>query len=161
MNTALRPAWPETAIGLGLLAVSGLICWQTAIMAVSPIYAKVGPRVFPYLTAGGMALLALAMVVQGLRGGWQTADERQVPTDRKALAFVALGLLCNVLLIVPLGFTVASVVMFTLIAHGFASRTPLRNAAIALVFSLACYFGFAKALGVNIGAGIIERWLGG
>ncbi len=30
-----------------------------------------------------------------------------------------------------------------------------------LVFALAAYFGFAKALGVNIGAGVIERLLGG
>ena len=74
---------------------------------------------------------------------------------------MALGLLCNVVLIVPAGFTLASVVMFVLVAYGFGSRAPVRDAAIALVFALAAYFGFAKALGVNIGAGVIERLLGG
>jgi len=161
-----RPvAWPEAAIGLGLLVMAAVVAWQTATMATSPMYAKVGPRVFPYLTAGGLALLAGAMVVQGLRGGWQLAEEREVAIDWPALGFVAAGLLCNVMLIDLAGFTIASTVMFTLIAHGFGSRSPLRDAGIAMVFALACYFGFARALGVNIGGGVvelsIERILGG
>lgn len=153
---ATAPAWPETAIGLGLLAVAGLVLWQTVAINTSPMYAKVGPRIFPYITAAGMGALAVAMIVQGLRGGWQTEEEAEVATDWRAIGFVAAGLLANVLLIVPAGFTVASVVMFTLVAHGFGSRQPVRNALIALVFALVAYFGFAKALGVNIGAGLVE-----
>jgi putative tricarboxylic transport membrane protein len=64
-------------------------------------------------------------------------------------------------LIGPLGFSAASTVMFVLVAYGFGSRQPLRDAGIGLVLALAAYFGFAKALGVNIGAGVIENLLGG
>ncbi len=155
------PAWPETLIGLGLLGVAALVWWQTGAIATSPMYAKVGPRIFPYLTAIGLAAMAVAMIVAGLRGGWQPEEEREVPVDWRAVLFVGAGLLANVLLIVPAGFTLASVVMFVLVAHGFGSRQPLRDAAIALAFALAAYFGFARALGVNIGAGIIENLLGG
>ncbi len=159
------PAWPETLIGLGLLGVAGMVWWQTGAIATSPMYAKVGPRVFPTLTAIGLAVLAVAMVVAGLRGGWQTDEEREVATDWRAVGFVGAGLLANVVLIGPAGFTLASVVMFVLVAHGFGSRAPLRDGGIALVFALGAYFGFAKALGVNIGAGpverIFERLLGG
>ncbi len=155
------PAWPETLIGLGLLGVAALVWWQTGEIRTSPMYAKVGPRIFPYLTAIGLGAMAVAMVVAGLRGGWQPEEEREVPTDWRAVFFVGAGLLANVLLIVPAGFTLASVVMFVLVAHGFGSRQPLRDAAIALVFALSAYFGFAKALGVNIGAGVIEKLLGG
>jgi putative tricarboxylic transport membrane protein len=155
------PAWPETLIGLGLLGVAGVVWWQTGAIATSPMYAKVGPRIFPYLTAIGLAVMAVAMVVAGLRGGWQPDEEREVATDWRAVGFVGAGLLANVLLIGPAGFTLASVVMFVLVAHGFGSRAPLRDAGIALVFALAAYFGFAKALGVNIGAGVVERLLGG
>ena len=158
---ASGPAWPETLIGLGLLAVAALVWWQTGEIPTSPMYAKVGPRIFPYLTAIGLAAMAVAMVVARLRGGWQTDEEREVPVDWRAVVFVGAGLLANVLLIVPTGFTLASVVMFVLVAHGFGSRAPLRDGAIALVFALAAYFGFAKALGVNIGAGVIEKLLGG
>ena len=33
----------------------------------------------------------------------------------------------------------------------------MRDAAIAAVFALLAYFGFAKTLGINIGAGLIEN----
>ncbi len=153
-------AWPETFIGIGLLAFAGLVTWQTATMAVSPMYSKVGPRVFPYMTAAGLALMALFMLVEGIRGGWQPDDEAEVPVEWRSTLFVVAGLIANVLLIVPLGFTAASTVLFTLVAYGFGSRQPLRDAAIGFTFAMISYFGFAKALGVNIGAGFFERLLG-
>ncbi|TIV44463.1 MAG: tripartite tricarboxylate transporter TctB family protein, partial [Mesorhizobium sp.] len=65
----------------------------------------------------------------------------------------------NLVLIQPLGFTAASVIMFVLICHGFGSRHPLRDVLLGLILALAAYFGFARALGVNIGAGFIENQL--
>jgi putative tricarboxylic transport membrane protein len=158
----VRPpfALPEATIGAGLLLVAAVVLWQTATMPVSPMYSKVGPTVFPYMTAFGLALFAVLLIVQAWRGGWQPDDEKEVAVDWRSTGFVAAGLLANVLLIKPLGFTFASTVLFVLVTHGFGSRKPLHNAAIGLVLSLAAYFGFAKALGVNIGAGLIERLLG-
>ncbi|HEX2215285.1 MAG TPA: tripartite tricarboxylate transporter TctB family protein [Xanthobacteraceae bacterium] len=151
----------ETAIGLGLLAFAAVVLWQIWAIPVSPIYAQVGPTVFPYATAVGLAGLALLLLAQAARGGWQPIEERAIAIDWRALAFVAAGLLANVALITWLGFTAASTIMFVLIAHGFGSRKPLRDGAIGLAVALAAYFAFAKLLGVNIGAGMIERLLGG
>lgn len=149
-------AMPETMIGLGLMAVAGIALWQTAEIPVSPMYSKVGPTVFPYLTSGGLALFAALLMLAGARGGWQPDDEKETQVHWYSFACVVAGLFANVLLIKPLGFTAASVVMFTLVCHGFGSRRPLRDALIGLVLSLTVYFGFAQALGVNIGAGLIE-----
>ena len=154
-----RLAMPEFLIGLGLLACAAVVLWQTLSIPVSPLYSKVGPTVFPYMTTAGLAVLALLLMVAAARGGWQPDEEKETPTDWKALAFVAAGLIANVLLIQPLGFTAASVVMFVLVCFGFGSRHPLRDVLIALVLALAAYFGFARALGVNIGAGLIENLL--
>ena len=154
-----RLAMPEFLIGLGLLACAAVVLWQTLSIPVSPLYSKVGPTVFPYMTTAGLAVLALLLMVAAARGGWQPDEEKETPTDWKALAFVAAGLIANVLLIQPLGFTAASVVMFVLVCFGFGSRHPLRDVLIALVLALAAYFGFARALGVNIGAGLIENVL--
>lgn len=154
-----RPALPELLIGLGLLACAGAVLWQTWAIPVSPMYSKVGPTVFPYMTAAGLAVLASLLIVAAARGGWQTDEEKETPTDWKALVFVAAGLVANVVLIQPLGFTAASVAMFVLVCFGFGSRHPLRDALMALVLALAAYFGFARALGVNIGAGLIENVL--
>ena len=65
----------------------------------------------------------------------------------------------NVALIGPLGFTIASVILYVCVARGFGSRNPLRDAGIGLAFALIAYFGFAKTLGINIGAGLLENWL--
>lgn len=156
-----RLAKPELAIGLGLLAFAGLGLWQTLAIPVSPMYAKVGPTIFPYITITGLAALSLLLVLKAFQGGWQEAEEKEVTLDWRAFGFVLAGLLANVTLIEPLGFTAASTAMFVLITYGFGSRRPARDAAIGLTVALVSYFGFAKLLGVNIGAGLIENLLGG
>lgn len=153
-------AWPEALIAIGLLAFAGVVFWQTLAIPVSPLYSRVGPTVFPYMTAGGLALLALLLLVQAIRGGWQPDDEREVALDWRALGFVAAGLVVNVALIDRVGFTAASTLLFVLVAYGFGSRQTLRDALIGFVLALVAYFGFARLLGVNIGAGVVERLLG-
>ncbi|RAZ92095.1 tripartite tricarboxylate transporter TctB family protein [Mesorhizobium hawassense] len=154
-----RLALPELLTGVGLLACAGAVAWQTLAIPVSPLYSKVGPTVFPYITMAGMIVLSLLLVLAALRGGWQPQEEKETPTDWKAMGLVAAGLVANLALIQPLGFTAASVIMFVLVCFGFGSRHPLRDAMLGLVLALAAYFGFAKALGVNIGAGLIENQL--
>ena len=153
-------AWPEAAIGFGLLVLAALIFWSTTQIPVSPLYSKIGPTVFPYMTAGGLAVFALFLIVEAARGGWQPEEEKEVTIDWRALAFVVAGLLVNVVLIVPLGFILASTAMFVLVARGFGDRQIIRNAGIGFAIALVAYFGFAKFLGVNIGAGWLEQVLG-
>ena len=156
-----RLAWPELLIGIGALLFAVVVFAQTRAIPVSPLYSKVGPTVFPYLTVGGLGVLSVLLLVQGVRGGWQDTEEAAVRPDWRAVGFVGAGLLANVSLIGTLGFTAASTLMFVLVAYGFGSRRPLRDAGIGAALALAAYFGFAKALGVNIGAGVVENLLGG
>jgi putative tricarboxylic transport membrane protein len=153
-------AVPETVLGLGVVAAALFAFWQTAVIPVSPLYSKVGPTIFPYIASGLLLVLGILLTLQGLRGGWQPDDEKEVPLDWKAMLFVGAGLVANVVLIGPLGFTIASTVMFTLIAWGFGSRTPWKDAPIGFALALAAYFGFATGLGVNIGMGPLERAVG-
>jgi putative tricarboxylic transport membrane protein len=155
-----RPAWPEITLGLGVIAAAIGAGWQASLIPVSPLYSKVGPKIFPEIAAGLLFLLGVLLVVQGLRGGWQPDDEKEIPLDWRAMGLVGAGLLANVVLIGPLGFTLASTVLFTLVAAGFGSRRPWVDAPIGFVMALAAYFGFAGALGVNIGAGPFERLIG-
>jgi putative tricarboxylic transport membrane protein len=152
-----RPAVAETIIALGVLALAGIVYWQTSAIPVSPIYAKVGPTVMPTITAVGLGVLALLLLVDAWRGGWQDPVERDLTIDRVALGWIGAGLLLNVALIGAAGFTLASIVLFVCVARAFGSRAVLRDAAIAAAFALVAYFGFAKTLGINIGAGLIEN----
>ena len=147
----------EWLIALGVLGLAGVIYWQAASIPVSPIFSRIGPTVVPYLLSLAMALLGIFLVIAAARGGWQPEEEQEVASDRIALGWVALGLLLNVSLIGTLGFTLASILMFVCIARGFGSRKLLRDATIAALFALIAYFGFAKALGINIGSGLLEN----
>ncbi len=158
-----RVGWalPETLISAGLLLFALLVLWQTSQIPVSPLYAKVGPTVLPYMVAGGLVILSGGLLAAAARGGWQPAEEKEQALEWRGVGFVVLGLVLNVLLIGPLGFTAASTLLFVLVAYGFGSRRVLRDALIGLALALTAYFGFAQALGMNIGAGYVERLLGG
>ena len=153
------PARGEIALALGMLCLSAIVLWQTYEIPVSPIYARVGPTIIPMITACGLGLLSLALLFSALRGGWQTDEEKEYTPDRVALSWLVAGMLANILLIGPAGFTISSVVMFTLAARAFGSLRIFRDAALGFAFSLLAYLGFARALGINIGAGPLERGL--
>jgi putative tricarboxylic transport membrane protein len=87
-----RLAVPEFLIGLGMLAASGAALWQTLAIPISPLYSKVGPTVFPYITTVGMTVLSVLLIVKAVRGGWQPEEEKETPTDWKAMGFVVAGL---------------------------------------------------------------------
>lgn len=154
-----RPAIGETIIAVGVLVLAAVVFWQSAIIPVSPIYAKVGPTVVPFITALGLAGLGVLLLSSALTGGWQPAEEKNVTPDWPALLWVVAGLALNVLLISQAGFTIASIVLFACVARGFGSKAILRDAAIGAAFALIAYFGFAQTLGINIGAGWIENAL--
>jgi len=155
----LRPAVGETIIAAGVLVLAAVIFWQTAIIPVSPVYAKVGPTIVPYISAIGLAGRGLLLLYSALTGGWQPEEEKEITPDRPALLWVVLGLALNVLLITYAGFTIASVALFVCVARGFGSKAILRDAGIGAAFALITYFGFAQTLSINIGAGILENAL--
>jgi putative tricarboxylic transport membrane protein len=154
---APRPAVGEAIIGAGVLVLALVMAWQTLSIPVSPIYAKVGPTVVPAIAALALGMLGVLLLIAAWQGGWQPAEEKAVAPDRAALAWVAAGLVLNVLLIGPAGFTIASVLLFVCVARGFGSTALVRDAAIGAAFALIAYFGFAQTLGINIGAGLVER----
>jgi putative tricarboxylic transport membrane protein len=158
-NAAWRAAFGEKVIAIGVLVGAAVIYWQSTIIPVSPIYAKVGPTVMPVIAAIGMAVLGGMLLVDALRGGWQLDEEKEIAPDRPALLWILAGLVLNVLLIGPAGFTVASLILFVCVARGFGSRNTARDAAIGGAFALVAYIGFAQTLGINIGAGFVENAL--
>ena len=156
-GAASRPPAGETLIALGVLALSAVAFWQTLVIPVSPLYARVGPTVIPMIAASGLGLCGLALLALALRGGWQDLEEKATPPDLRALLLLGSGCLANLLLIGPLGFTVASMILFALTARAFGSRNLLRDAGGGFVLAIVAYLGFARALGINIGAGPVER----
>lgn len=147
----------ELIVAAGVLALAAVVLWQAWSIPVSPIYAKVGPTLVPIMAGLGLLIFGAALLFSALRGGWQPEEEKQIVPDRRALGWVLAGLALNVLTIGPLGFTLASILLFVCVTRGFGSTNMLRDAAIGAVFALIAYLGFAKTLNINIGSGVIEN----
>ncbi len=147
----------ELIVALGCLALALVVLWQTMEIPVSPLYAKVGPTVVPTIAGAGLLILSGFLLFSAFRGGWQPDEERESQPRGVALLWVLAGLVLNILTIGPLGFTIASILLFTCVARAFGSKNMLRDAMIGAVFALVAYLGFAKALSINIGAGLVEN----
>lgn len=153
------PAWPDAVVGLCVVALGGVALWQALVIPASPIYAQVGPKAVPFAVAGGLLLLGAGLTYAALRGGWsRDLEELQdaPPVNWRAFTLLLAGLAANLLLIGPFGFSLAATVQYVLVAAAFGSRRFLRDAVLALVLTLAVWFLFVEALGVNIGAGVLE-----
>ncbi len=147
----------ELGIAVGVLGLAVIVLWQAWSIPVSPLYAKVGPTIVPVISGLGLLIFGAALMLSALRGGWQPDGERLFAVDRLALGWVLAGLALNVLTIGPLGFTIASILLFVCVTRGFGSRQIARDAAIGAAFALIAYLGFAKTLNINIGAGLVEN----
>jgi putative tricarboxylic transport membrane protein len=156
----MRPAArPDLAVGLVVTALGLMTAWLTWVIPPTPVYAVIGPKLVPAVVAAALVVLGLLLCLVALRGGW-SADLPEVaeagPPNLRALAWLGGGMLLNLVLIVPFGFAIGAAVQFVCTARAFGSRAPLRDAVIALLVSLGAFFLFVEALGVNIGAGVLE-----
>lgn len=149
-----RPIAGEVAAAGALVVIALGALWQTAMIPASPIYAQVGPTLFPWIASTGLLVIAALLLFQALRFGFGVEDNLSV--DWRSTAWVAAGLAVNAVLIDTAGFVFAATALYACVARGFGSTTWLRDLGIGLAIALVSYLGFDKLLGVNIGAGILE-----
>jgi putative tricarboxylic transport membrane protein len=68
---------------------------------------------------------------------------------------IVLGLILHLLLLKPLGFVLAGLILFMSVAFAFGSRRLLRDALIGLVLTSLAFVGFSKGLGLQLPPGIL------
>ncbi|NJK45716.1 MAG: tripartite tricarboxylate transporter TctB family protein, partial [Pleurocapsa sp. SU_196_0] len=85
--------------------------------------------------------------------------------DWTAFALIGVGIALQILLMNPLGFILASSLLFTLTARafrlkqGFSWKSLALDAAIAVALSGVAYIGFTSGLGLSLPVG--KLWGGG
>ena len=154
-----RPPSPsDMAIGLGVVALAGVLAWQASEIPASPLYARVGPTLFPWIIVTMMGLLGLALTWQGFAGGWPH-DEEAGAFDPRGFFYMALGIEPAIVPFPKLGFVLASTLQFTLTARAFESTKPVRDVLIGFTVAVLAYIGFDQVLGYRIGSGLVEDWI--
>ncbi len=145
----------ELLVSLGLLALGVYVLVQIQSLGTAQGYEQIGPRLFPYIVGTGLVVFGAILSWHALSGGW-----RNVPMDQEGhnnpdwLAFGIIGaaLILHMALIGSIGFTIASTLLFALVARGFGSRQWLRNLGIGAVVGAATYYLFTLALGLHLPA---------
>jgi putative tricarboxylic transport membrane protein len=160
MNTKQTISGAGLAIGLGLIAIASVIGFETMQMQVPPSYARVGPQIFPYIIAIGMAITGAFIAWKSYRGEDEIAETEDAgPTDWKSVAIIAAGLIAHMNLLKPLGFVPAGVILFWSVAFAFGSRRYGRDIIVGLLLALFAFVGFTHGLGLQLPPGILKGLL--
>jgi putative tricarboxylic transport membrane protein len=151
----------ELLLALGVVAVGGLIVWQTTLIRLTPAYSKVGPRVIPYIVGGGLVVLGVMLAVAALTGrttaGSAASEDAYpaLPTDWRTVGLLTLPLIAYLVLMEPAGFIIASAVLFVGAAFAMGSRRLARDILIGVILATVLYIGFSRGLGLRLPAGVL------
>ena len=154
-NNTRRPDGAALVIAVILAAIAIVIFWQTSQMRVPPMQQRVGPAVFPYIVASGLAILAVGTFISALRNGFPSRSK----DDFAPIAWIVGGLVAQILLLSTAGFSIATGVLFAFTAKGFGRGPLWQTIPIGMVFSFVVWFIFARGLQLSLPQGPIERFL--
>jgi putative tricarboxylic transport membrane protein len=148
----------EAILG-GLVLVLGLfIAYETTQLHSGPGYAAVGPALFPYMIAAGLVVIGALVLREAFFG--HVAHERGMELDWRAVLLVLVGLVVQGILLLPLGWILATSAMFVVVARAFGSRRPLLDAGIGLAITVVAFVLFNYGLGLNLPFGWAFESLG-
>ena len=149
----------EAMLAVGVLILGVLIAFETMRSATS-VGTVVGPALFPYLIAGGLVLVGLALLRQAVAG--HIAHEGGVELDGVAIVLVSVGLIIQILLLETLGWIPASTILFMVVARAFGSRKLVVDAILGLALTSLSFGLFNYGLDLNLPVGsVFERFLDG
>ena len=155
----MRAPSGQLAVAAGIVVLGGLVTWGSFYLPTGGGYAQVGPGVVPRIVGIVSLLLGALLVREAFTGGFRGVDEEaesKTPMDWVSFAWVSSGLIGYGLLIEHAGFIFASILLFVLVARGFASRRWLLNVATGAILAAVVFAIFNYGLGLTLPAGILK-----
>jgi putative tricarboxylic transport membrane protein len=147
-----RPDRAALVIAVALAALAALVFWQTQAMPVAAQYARVGPTTLPYMLSGFLAALAVGHVLTAFRHGLPPRDA----ASRGPMLWIVGGLTLQLVLLEPLGFSIATGILFALAARGFGRGPLWMTLPLGVALSFVVWLIFAGLLDLSLPAGPLE-----
>jgi len=149
----------DSLLGSVLLLLSLAVLWSLRSFP-EPIGQPYGAALFPGLIAGGLAVCALLLIVQGLRTRqpWlEVGAGLRLPRQRLRFTLVIGTLLFYILCADVLGFVLCGMAMLTVLLWAFAVP-PRWILPIAIAATLAVHTVFYQWLKVPLPWGVLQNW---
>ena len=155
--TERRPNGAAFIIAAALAALGTVLIWQGGSIPDKGGYAGIGSGDLPKFVGYGLLLLAAGHVLSALR-----ASTGAQPRPRFApVIWIVAGLALQLVLLRPLGFSIASGLLFALTAAGFGKRNLTLTLPIGLGLALLIYGVFDQLLRLKLPAGLLETLIFG
>jgi putative tricarboxylic transport membrane protein len=108
-----------------------------------------------------LIVCAVFLAIDVLRGGRGEAEggedvDVDARSDWRTVLLLAAAFLANVALIDRAGWPISGAVLFWGSAYALGSRHHVRDVLLALVLSFGSYVVFARGLGIDLPAGVLE-----
>jgi len=156
-ETGRRPRGAAFIIAALLAGLGGLLIWQGRSIPEKGGYAGIGSGDAPVFIGGVLLLLAVAHVFIGIRHG-MAAVPRQHPVP---VLLIVAGLALQLILLKPLGFSIASGLLFACTAAAFGKRNVAISLPIGIAFALVIYGVFDGLLKLSLPGGFLESLIFG
>ncbi|ANV99558.1 tripartite tricarboxylate transporter TctB family protein [Bradyrhizobium icense] len=149
----IDPAGLVIAAALAVLAA--VLVWDASTLSSTTMYGM-GPEAMPIVVAIGLGILAIANLIDALRGNLPPRES----ADPKPVLLI-LGGLALLIAIIGLGggFILATSALFVTTSAAFGRRAILTDLVIALVMTTLIYLAFDRLLTLSLPAGPLERLL--
>jgi putative tricarboxylic transport membrane protein len=149
----IDPAGLVIAAALAVLAA--VLVWDASRLSSTSMYGM-GPEAMPIVVAVGLGILAIANLIDALRGNLPPRES----ADPKPVLLI-LGGLALLIAIIGLGggFILATSALFVTTSAAFGRRAMLADLVIAVVMTTLIYLAFDRLLTLSLPAGPLERLL--
>jgi putative tricarboxylic transport membrane protein len=142
-------------VAIGMFALAAVVAWDASKLGGAASYARIGPQTVPYVIAGCLAALGIWTVIEALRGDFPEREHQEY----SPVLWIIGGLLAQIVLLKTAGFSIATGVMFGLVASGLGKKPLWLSIPIGIVLALVVYLIFARGLALHLPPGPIETAL--
>jgi putative tricarboxylic transport membrane protein len=151
---------------VAILAFGLFVLYGTFQISNKQGFSPDGPRFFPLIVAVGLlvfgTLFLLSTTLRRDRYLGEKAAAEEATTDWPTTGMVAAILVVYAFLLNPLGYIIATALLFPAVSYVLGSRgrrKVLRNLAIGIALGVLVFFSFTELLGVRLPDGILDPLL--
>jgi len=159
----MRAPGGQVAVAAGVLVIGALVLVGSFFLPTGGGYAQVGPGVVPRVVGVLLLVAGGFLLREALTGGFRGVDEEaelHLPMNWVYFAWASGGIIAYGLTVEPLGFIVASTILFVMVARAFESTKWLLNTVVGVLLAAAIFAIFNYGLGLMLPLGIFQKLVG-